>query len=48
MFWHRTLLACILTRCKVGIRIAISSAMIAITTRSSIRVKAVELMIDEG
>jgi hypothetical protein len=37
---HATLLPCLLTRCKAGINIAISSAMMAITTRSSIRVKA--------
>jgi len=41
--WQATVLACLLTRCSAGINIAISSAMIAITTRSSINVNPAPL-----
>jgi hypothetical protein len=41
-------LACLRTRCKLGIRIAISIAIMAITTSSSISVKALGWIIDEG
>jgi hypothetical protein len=46
--WQPTLLACLRTRCTVGSSSEISRAMIEITTSSSIRVKAVRLIIDRG
>jgi len=40
-----TVLACSFTRASAGINIAINNAMIAITTKSSIRVKPFRLLI---
>jgi hypothetical protein len=43
--WHTEALACSLARLSDGIRIAISRAMIAMTTNSSMRVKAFRLSV---
>ena len=41
--WQTTARACLRTRCSDGIRIDISSAMMAMTTSSSISVKALRI-----
>jgi hypothetical protein len=41
--WQTTALACLLTRCNVGSNIAINNAIMAITTKSSIKVKPFDL-----
>ena len=43
LFLHTTPLACFFTRCSAGINIAINKAIIAITTKSSIKVNASRL-----